>query len=596
MEANIVDLRTLYEKPISYRIPQFQRAYAWKQETQWDPLWDDVEDLANRVLADSDATQDKPHFMGAIVLYPQSNNTGEVEKRLVVDGQQRLTTLQLLIKAGEAEFRVRNDNDRAGRFARLTANPENQLSGDEDNDTKIRQSNRNDQTAFQHVVRDFTGDTSLAVSDISDGYQFFRGKISRWLDGNPVDQSRRSDALESAITSGLKVAAIDLDDTQEPHVIFETLNERGEPLSQSDRVKNTIMYKADVVDDASKARDLWGVFEDTWWRNEAREGRLIRTHNDRFLNYWVVMKTRSDVSSDKIAKEFRRNLDTYTDLDISSVANEIKNSGLYYRQMEDESQPHGERVQIISTLLQRMKILEFGVITPLLLWFDSERVSDAKLTRATRALESFLVRRSLCGYQSQGLNRYFIDLLTDLDREGHNRADAVVIDRLKGGTSDAQVWPSDRLVHEALTTQGLRGNVRRRTMVLLAIEESLRSDKAETIGDTKNFTLEHIMPQQWETHWPLSGGMQEGIDQKERRDNAVKEIGNLTLVTQKLNSGLSNGPWEDKRKALHEHSSLFLNKTLLDAAPEKWVENTIRERSNMLADRVLRIWPHADSI
>ena len=384
--------------------------------------------------------------MGAIVLYPQSNNTGEVEKRLVVDGQQRLTTLQLLIKAAEAEFRVRNDNGRAGRFARLTANPDNQLSGDEDNDTKIRQSNRNDQAAFQYVVRDFTGDTSLAVSDISDGYQFFREKISLWLDGNPVDQSGRSDALESAITSGLKVAAIDLDDTQEPHVIFETLNERGEPLSQSDRVKNTIMYKADVVDDASKARDLWGVFEDTWWRKETREGRLIRTHNDRFLNYCVVMKTRSDVSSDKIAEEFRRNLDTYADLDIDSVANEIKNSGLYYRQIEDDSQPHGERVQIISTFLQRMKILEFGVITPLLLWFDCEGVSHAKLLRATRALESFLVRRSLYGYQSQGLNRYFIDLLTDLDREGNDRADAVVIDRLKGGTSDAQVWPNDRLL------------------------------------------------------------------------------------------------------------------------------------------------------
>ena len=417
MEAKIVDLRTLYEKPVSYRIPQFQRAYAWKKETQWELLWEDVEDLADRVLANLDATEDRPHFMGAIVLYPQTNKTGEVEKRLVVDGQQRLTTLQLLIKAAEVEFLSRNDSERSETFANLTANPSSQLGGDEDNDTKIRQSNRNDQTAFQHVVRDFTGDTSLAVSDISNGYLYFREQVSSWLNADPSALVRRSDALEQAITNGLKIAAIDLDDTEEPHVIFETLNERGEPPSQSDRVKNTVMYKANVVDDARKARELWGVFDDPWWRGEAREGRLTRTHNDRFLNYWVVMKTLSDVSSDKVAKAFRKYLDDRKELNIDSIANEIKNSGIFYRHLQDESQVKVEHIQIIGTFLERMKILEFGVVTPLLLWLENNSVSGEKLLKVTKALESFLVRRSLCGHQSQGLNRYFIDVLVALSRE-----------------------------------------------------------------------------------------------------------------------------------------------------------------------------------
>ena len=101
MNAEIVNLQTLFGKPVSYRIPPFQRSYAWNKENQWEPLWQDVVNVAERWLNRQDKTEMRPHFMGAIVLQQQENATGEVEKRTVVDGQQRLTTLQMLIRAAQ---------------------------------------------------------------------------------------------------------------------------------------------------------------------------------------------------------------------------------------------------------------------------------------------------------------------------------------------------------------------------------------------------------------------------------------------------------------------------------------------------------------
>ena len=153
MNADILDLRALFEKPVSYRIPQFQRAYAWKQDSQWKPLWEDINSLTLRVLNSDEGDKILPHFMGAIVLQQQRSNTGEVEKRLIVDGQQRLTTLQLLVKAAEQVFQSRNDGPRAFRLRELTMNQEIHLGvGGYDNQTKIKQSNLNDQKAFQEAI------------------------------------------------------------------------------------------------------------------------------------------------------------------------------------------------------------------------------------------------------------------------------------------------------------------------------------------------------------------------------------------------------------------------------------------------------------
>ena len=590
MEAKIVNLQTLFGTEVSYRIPQFQRPYAWKKDEQWIPLWEDVLKVADNILQNGEQ-KIPPHFMGAIVLQQQSSGTGEVAKWIVVDGQQRLTTLQLLVKATQEALQNVDDTERVNRLTELTLNRESHWGGDPNNETKIRQSNLNDQQAFQEAIRGLS-DGSRPMRSIGEAYRYFNGEVTAWLNEQPATRSQRAEALEETLTQKLQLAAIDLDEAEKPHFIFGVLNARAEPLKQSDHVKNTVMYEANVVDDAQKANELWGMFDrDDWWRNNTKEGRLSRIHIDRFLNYWVIMQTQKDVTAERVSAEFSTYFQSKGQ-SIDEFTAHVRRAGIIYRDMENAKQPG------IETFLQRMKAMEIGVVIPPLLWLYTREVPDKARKRSVSALESYLVRRMLCGVGSMGLNRLFIDLLAKLEDGDVSNADEILIDYLSGQTVDNRIWPRDSLLTEQITERPLRGTSGRQKMVLEAIEMNLRTDKTEDIGSIKTLTVEHIMPQSWDRNWPLSQEIKEDDreEAKDIRDQAVKNIGNLTLVTNKLNPSLSNAAWGEKRRTLEKHTSLRLNWTLLNGAPEVWNEKTIRRRSKDLSGMVSDIWPFADKI
>ena len=335
MEATIVSLQTLFGDQVSYQIPQFQRPYAWGKDYQWFPLWEDIRNLAVRHMdADGQQQRVKPHFMGAIVLqHRESSSTGEVTKRLVVDGQQRLTTLQLLIKATQLVFRQLDDHARFNRLRTLTQNNEAHLGGDSDNETKIRQSNTNDQSDFQQAIRVTVLDEQGNPRPIIQSFKYFKSRVEKWLaeSGSPEERIRRSDALEDALCHSLLIAVIDLDHDEEPHIIFETLNARGEELKQSDLVKNTVMYEAGVVDEADAAERLWGMFEDEWWRASSSESRLDRIQLDRLLNHWMMATTFENVAYNRVASDFRVYLGRVPETPIERTAAKIRKSGAVYR-------------------------------------------------------------------------------------------------------------------------------------------------------------------------------------------------------------------------------------------------------------------------
>ena len=594
MEAKIVNLRTLFEQQVSYRIPVFQRPYAWKKDIQWQPLWKDIRNVAQRILNQDKIGKIRPHFMGAIVLQQIKSNTGEVTKRLVVDGQQRLTTLQLFIKAAEQVFQSQDDTTRADRLRELTANQRSHWGEDSDNETKIRQSNLSDQMAFQTAVRSHYRDEHNQPSSIGQAYRFLKIVATEWLNKQPEERAARADALEETLTRYFEIAVIDLDEDEEPHIIFETLNARGEPLQQSDLIKNTIMYEANIVDDARKARNLWGMFDDEWWRKSTGETQK-RMHIDRFLNFWMMMRKLENVKKDEVASEFRdyiekKNRKTHEST-IETITKEIRQAGKIYKDLEEI------KVSGFETFLKRMKALDLGVITPLLLWLYTSKVPQEQLRKSIDVLESYVVRRTLYGLPTAGLNRFFISLLERLERDHAAHVDRVIISFLESQTADNQLWPEDWMLREALTgpIKG-KGMIARRKMVLEAIELYIRSEESEPLGPTDGLTVEHVMPKQWQQHWPLLVQTDSSNEDEvlRVRSEAIESIGNLTLTTSKLNSKLSNGPWVRKRDALRNHSILFLNRALLTNAPEVWDEDAIKERSKCLTEIILQIWPYAD--
>ena len=593
MDAKVMGLDNLFDTQVTYRIPQFQRPYAWGIE-QWEPLWNDVKRVAERILTSNTDDDLLPHFMGAIVLknkeITHELRFDEVSQVLVVDGQQRLTTLQLLIKAIQKAFEASIDDiGTALNLNKYIVNDEWRIVNDPLNGVRIRQSNRLDQFEFQEVIGGSINESG-PNRGITDAYCSFYKLVYAWLNEDKTNVQDRASALFRALTEYLKIAAISLDVKEKPHFILEILNARGEPLNQGDHIKSTVMYEADVVDDAQKAGRLWGTFEDGWWRHEDARGRVSHPRLDRFLNYWVIVRIGESVTITQTAREFRSYIEKQGRL-IDEVAGDIRSAGLVYRNVEENRQPG------IETFLKRIKTMEIGVIMPTLLWLYTEEITEKEPQRSVRALESFLVRRMLCNMGTQGLNALFIEMVTNLKNRKDQRADDAVITYLDNRVIENRLWPDNQRVIDSLTSRSMPGNPARKKMVFDDLETHIRPKMAEELGSTEKLTVEHILPQKWDRNgWPFPPQIEDKEEAESTRREFVGLIGNLTLATKGLNSSMSNRSWNDKQKALNDNSSLFLNKSLLAESPTLWDERAIDDRSRELALKIVEIWPHKNDI
>ena len=173
METNLQRPQRLFAQPVRYEVPAFQRRYVWNQDRQWEPLWNDVENLAESNMEDGRNAQ--AHFMGAVVLQHVQFPTGTVERRIVVDGQQRLTTLQLLIDAVQKVLEVRGCSDPAKRLSALVDNRQEFRDGAKDNAFKVWPT-AVDRAAFRHAMSHDLPGAEHAASRIVQAHDYFKGQ------------------------------------------------------------------------------------------------------------------------------------------------------------------------------------------------------------------------------------------------------------------------------------------------------------------------------------------------------------------------------------------------------------------------------------
>jgi hypothetical protein len=628
MKPDTHTVTQLFERDVRYIVPLYQRPYVWDEEHQWAPLWDDITALLQH-QEDSDLSGLWSHFLGAIVVEQDKTVPGQIPRFTVIDGQQRLTTLQLLVAAAAKAVAASGAENDAALLRELAVNNPRKASGTEQLKVWPTNANRAAFTAVMSPDGPPPGHVDDPGNRIDEAFAYFTERIAEYIAGIDEDEAAPSGAATGAdagqsgsqpadaqpgldpvvaararrlritLCDLLKVVSITLADDDNAQIIFETLNARGTPLLALDLVKNAVFHQA-----ARQGRDTDVLYEQVWrpqldddyWRQERRQGRLNRPIAELFLMHWLTMRLDRLIPATELFATFRQSV-LKPDTDAEALIRELCADARVMRSFDTPLPATPEAV-----FFARLSALDAGTVLPIvLLLFRSPEVIEHRRRRALRILESWLARRALMRLTAKNYNR-LVPRLVNRMKTDLERADDMLLQALSGAEGEISRWPGDEEFTDFLRTREVYGTVSqpRLVMALAAVEASLYTTKTDIPALAGNLSLEHLLPQEWQANWPLTGTdgtalEGEALDQATaQRSACLNRLGNLTIVTQPLNAALSNSPWLKKRTELNKHSKLLLNARL--AEYPAWDEQSIDEHGHWLAQCLATIWPGAGQV
>lgn len=600
MQVGILSIQKLFGREVHYAVPLYQRPYVWNEAEQWRPLWEDLAPLADMV---ADGKQSRAHFLGASVQEPVAVPSGATEVRRVIDGQQRLTTMQILLKAFRDVAAARGCTNHALAIDKLLRN-DDPLITEAPKRLKLWPT-RSDQPDFQAVM-DATGPDDLKQGlgvpgaryplrnhSIANAYLFFHGEIMAWLPEGDEGIEARVAGLYGAIRDQLRLVVIDLDDKDDAQAIFETLNARGAPLLSADLVKNFLLGQLQPEAAEEAYRKYWQAFDSdgAFWRELIGRGHAQRARIETFLQHALTLMTGEVVSAGHLYNAFRDFADRPDAGSATEILSRIRRLGDIFRRLQEPQQDRRT-----SDFFYRLHVLDVATAWPFILaLYERYEGEPDILSEMLIMLEAYLVRRMVCRLSTRGYNNIF-GKLTGLIVAGGDAALQDIRQALLEGTAEVDRFPRDKEFEDAWTNNKLYENLTRPRLrfILEAMEEAQRTAFAEDSRVPRNLTVEHVMPQGWREHWQLPEGVA-----ADDRDQLVHTIGNLTLLNGKFNPYQSNRPWIDgrepesgKRANLDQHTVLFMNRELCNHAI--WDESQIRHRAGKLFGFARTIWPCPD--
>lgn len=605
-------------------MPLYQRAYVWNEQDQWSRLWSDIEEKAEGRLAGLAPT---PHFMGAIVLDPQERKKIiGVEKVHIIDGQQRMTTLQFALAAlsimlrgwGHVEYLAAVDaclkNSDVLNMRDRVIEPFKVWPTfiDREPYTKAIVS-----TSLAQLRKDFRDHFTQAQTLKKIGIKhpaalaaiwYFAGEMARWMPKAGKPGPAAAEALTEAILQDLVVIAITLDEKDDAQVIFETLNGHGVELTATDLIRNYIFLRAETegADSHALYDSKWRRYEDQKWKMEERRGRLIRPRIEWFIQSALQVERRDEVDQARIYAEYR----SYVGKTGTTSEAQLEMLGAYadsYQALLD-----GDTSKPIGRFGRRFANWDASTTYVLALAIAKSGCTDAEQDEMFSLLGSYLVRRAICDLTNKNYNKAFLQFLKNM------KADQLTLARLRAGletgSGDSTRWPRDDEFHKGFLQTPLYPkslSVAQMRSILVELENALRTARSEepVAPALANLDIDHMLPREWPEHWPLPDGtkatasdvllaaLTSPTDSKvsgreaaiHAREALVQTIGNLTLLHYGTNRAAQNHAFEKKRGLFLAHSNLHLNRDMLTASA--WDEKAIQQRAESLYKAALGIWP-----
>lgn len=582
MKVEAVSINQVFLNNRILKIPFFQRGYVWEKKN-WEQFFNDIANVASM----EENEMPEKYFLGSIILKDAGFKSGS-QQYDVIDGQQRLTTIVMFMKALYLAL-GRNDLFNIA-FMQMS------LTGE----TKpILITNYNDQYVYNEIVNRDSISLEPIVNNnrLAEAFAYFAGRI---IDArNPVDGSApiTPAALLQAVINYVRLVAIEVQEGENAQKIFETINCAGIKLTTGEMLKN-FLFSEDRKDDYERT---WKpVFENlnrSYWEGEMVNGRIQDSHIENFFYRYMLIKmqepaiksgltvneTKAFRQKDGLFEKFRHMINKFGITKESAINEIVDYARLYLNTfkkdiLDDTAVPYGG----IERLVYFMYAMDSWTMTPYILYILRNVESDSEKTRLFHYMENYLVRRTICKSKNNNYSDMFSENLIGQNINTYEGFKAYVNDAANRG---ALLMPSDEDVVKAVKENDLK----RDALTILYLLESKVNDtfqSSERDNSYNTFVREQVMPERADDNWPLGLGYN-----PEQRKDIAKTLGNFVILREKLKSKAKSAKWTEKRNAMRAGVvDLSLFQAIENNLPS-WDETTIEERNKWIAGKVLDAWP-----
>lgn len=556
MKAGEVVFQKLLDGNLQYIVPLYQRTYSW-DESQWEQLWDDLLEV---YAADLNRT----HFIGSVVTQQITTPPEHLSRYILIDGQQRMTTLFTLLSVIRKTAAARGEAQdtllaQEIQYTCLT----NQFKEGRDKNKLLP--TQSDRASFQAVM---DGETPPLDSQIGRAVRYFEDVLAgEDATGQPIDLRR----MHGCIVNRLDMVSIHLEKHDSPNRIFESLNNTGMRLSVSDLIRNYLLM---TISDPHR-QEL--AYTNLWFPMERRLSQNWSSSDDFFWRFLMMDGSlpRKDDTFDGVRARLKNE---ETPEKAEAELGEYSKLSRYYAQLIELDSEESDLPQFIVEQIKRLNRWEVRVAYPFLMQgmdkMETGRISERELGEVMRMIESFVIRRVVCGVPTNLLRRFFAQMSAEVQHDDFVQKTRDLLLRNR--------WPSDEQFQTALVTYDLYvpARLERTRLILESLQDSFLDVEPPKLTD--GITIEHIMPQVLSESWLRDLG----VSATETHEWWLNTVGNLTLTGR--NSTLGNKSFADKKKWFKK-SNFALSQGILEV--DAWNATTIEERGRALAERAVKIWP-----
>lgn len=567
LQAGETTLNKLLNTSRQFIVPIFQRNYSW-QKSQYEQLWFDI-------LRASKFKEKQNHFIGSIVYIDMGTPAGRPQQLLLIDGQQRLTTISILLCAIKDYVQKFNLETKLINLAKI----KNQFlynSDEIDEDRYKLLLNVQDKETYIKLIDNTIFTVNKPATNIIKCYEFFYERIEDF-----IKQHGQIDEIYAGIFK-LSLVSISLDkDSDNPQMIFESMNSTGKDLSQTDLLRNYLLMDLTPEKQTRLYKTYWKPMEELFgediYKNDVNKF-------DYFIRDFLTLKSDTGYicKINNVYENFKR---YYLDNNCEkfAVLKDLFTYAKYYACIDLLQEKDDE----LKLYWQEFKKLDSHVVYPFLLKlyddYSRQILIKEDFKKILQVVISYLWRRAICEIPTNSLSKTFATLYQAVDKEDYVNS----IIKAFVFKSSYKRFPSDYEVREKLQTKDIY-HFRLRKYLLEALENYYHKEPIDL--NTANYTIEHIMPQNIEHN--LSWQQMLGEDWQEVHSLYLHTLGNLTITG--YNAEMSNKSFWEKvnGESGFKHSHLKLNESI--AQCDVWNKKSIQRRTNILTDIILKIWKYPE--